>query len=100
MFVGEKIDMEYTLQMGLWNSVFAVPTALVDRYLKLAGKEQLQVLLWMLRHGGESVSPELLAEELGLDQDSVLDGLEYWVQEGLLTGKSGEFSPALSLIHI
>lgn len=94
MFVGEKIDMEYTLQMGLWNSVFAVPTALVDRYLKLAGKEQLQVLLWMLRHGGESVSPELLAEELGLDQDSVLDGLEYWVQEGLLTGKSGEFSPA------
>ena len=39
--------MEYRLHMGPWNSVFAVPTALVDRYLKLAGKEQLQVLLWI-----------------------------------------------------
>ena len=50
--------MEYRLHMGPWNSVFAVPTALVDRYLKLAGKEQLQVLLWMLRHGGEAFSPK------------------------------------------
>ena len=54
--------MEYTLHMGPWSSVFAVPTALVDRYIKLAGKEQLQVLLWMLRHGGEAVQPDLLAQ--------------------------------------
>lgn len=85
--------MEYTLHMGLWNSVFAVPTVLVDRYLKLAGKEQLQVLLWMLRHGGEAVTPETLANNLGLDQDTVLDAVEYWVQEGLLAGKEGELSP-------
>ena len=70
--------MEYRLHMGPWNSVFAVPTALVDRYLKLAGKEQLQVLLWMLRHGGEAFSPEALAQELALDQDAVLDALDYW----------------------
>ena len=88
------MDMEYTLQMGLWNSVFAVPTALVDRYLKLAGKEQLQVLLWMLRHPGEAVSTEELSAELGLDQDSVLDAVEYWVQEGLLLGKEGQLIPA------
>ena len=49
--------MEYRLHMGPWNSVFAVPTALVDRYLKLAGKEQLQVLLWMLRHKDSTVDP-------------------------------------------
>lgn len=94
MSLGEKIGMEYTLQMGLWNSVFAVPTALVDRYLKLAGKEQLQVLLWMLRHPGEAVSTEELSAELGLDQDSVLDAVEYWVQEGLLLGKEGQLIPA------
>ena len=58
--------MEYTLHMGPWSSVFAVPTALVDRYIKLAGKEQLQVLLWMLRHGGEAVQPDLLAQALGM----------------------------------
>ena len=86
--------MDYILHMGAWNSVFAVPTSLVDRYLKLAGKEQLQVLLWMLRHGGEAVAPETLARELGTDVGSVLDALDYWVQEGLLTGSKGELSPA------
>ena len=86
--------MEYTLHMGPWSSVFAVPTALVDRYIKLAGKEQLQVLLWMLRHGGEAVQPDLLAQALGMSLDSALDALDYWVQEGLLAGQEGELSPA------
>lgn len=86
--------MDYTLQIGLWNSVFAVPTALVDRYLKLAGKEQLQVLLWMLRHPGEAATPQALAEYLGTDADTILDALDYWVQEGLLSCRAGELSPA------
>lgn len=86
--------MEYRLHMGPWNSVFAVPTALVDRYLKLAGKEPLQVLLWMLRHGGEAFSPEALAQELALDQDAVLDALDYWQQEGLLASREGQLTPA------
>ena len=38
--------MDYRLDIGMWNQVFAVPCALVDRHLKLAGKEQLQVLLY------------------------------------------------------
>ncbi|MGI6255574.1 MAG: DnaD domain protein [Acutalibacter sp.] len=86
--------MDYTLQIGLWNSVFAVPTALVDRYLKLAGKEQLQVLLWMLRHPGEPATPQALAENLGTDPDTILDAFDYWVQEGLLSCRAGELSPA------
>lgn len=86
--------MDYILNMGPWSSVFAVPTSLVDRYIKLAGKEQLQVLLWMLRHGEEAVSPEKLAQELGIATDSVLDALDYWIQEGLLAGTEGELSPA------
>lgn len=86
--------MEYRLHMGPWNSVFAVPTALVDRYLKLAGKEQLQVLLWMLRHSGEAFSSEALAQELALDQDAVLDALDYWQQEGLLASREGQLTPA------
>lgn len=85
--------MDYTLNMGPWNSVFAVPTALVDRYLRLAGKEQLQVLLWMLRHSGERVSPEKLAQELGMDTDSAMDAVDYWAQEGLLAQAGGQLSP-------
>lgn len=85
--------MDYTLNMGPWNSVFAVPTALVDRYLRLAGKEQLQVLLWMLRHSGERVSPEKLAQELGMDTDSAMDAVDYWTQERLLAQAGGQLSP-------
>ena len=58
--------MDYRLDIGMWNQVFAVPCALVDRHLKLAGKEQLQVLLYALRHAGEGFTPEGLAGDLGM----------------------------------
>ena len=85
--------MKYGLDLGPWNSVFAVPCALVDQHLKLAGKEQLQVILWLLRHGGETVSPEELAETLGMTQDSALDALEYWQKAGLISEHDGVLSP-------
>lgn len=85
--------MEYSLDIGAWNTVFAVPCALVDKHIKLAGKEQLQVILWLLRHGGESVSAEGLAEALGISRDSVLDALDYWIDRGLVAEKSGKLLP-------
>lgn len=78
----------------MWSQVFAVPCALADKHLKLAGREQLQVILWILRHGGERFSPEALAQSLGISQDSALDALEYWVQQGLLRAQDGELRPA------
>lgn len=85
--------MEYTLDLGAWNTVFAVPCALVDRHIKLAGKEQLQTILWVLRHAGETFRPEELAEALGMSLDSALDALEYWADRGLLAGKDGALCP-------
>ena len=87
------MGMEYSLDIGAWNSVFAVPCALVDQHIKLAGKEQLQVLLWFLRHGGKSFSPDDLAGALGISADSALDALEYWVDRGLLAEKAGALYP-------
>ena len=52
--------MEYHLELGPWGQIFPVPCALVDRHLKLAGREQLQVLLWALRHAGEGFSSHSL----------------------------------------
>lgn len=76
--------MEYKLDLGMWNRVFAVPCALVDRHLKLAGKEQLQAILYILRNSGESFSPEGMADALGMSLDSALDALQYWEDRGLL----------------
>lgn len=85
--------MEYILDLGAWNTVFAVPCALVDRHIKLAGKEQLQAILWILRHSGEHFSPEELAQQLGMSTDSALDALEYWADRGLLAEQSGALHP-------
>ncbi len=85
--------MEYNLDLGAWNAVFAVPCALVDRHLKLAGKEQLQAILWILRHAGEVFRPEDLAASLGMSVDNALDALEYWRDRGLLAAKEGSLYP-------
>ncbi len=85
--------MEYRLDIGMWNQVFAVPCALVDRHLKLAGKEQLQVLLYALRHAGEGFTPEGMAEALGMAAEEALDGLEYWCGRGLLNKVGQELLP-------
>lgn len=85
--------MEYTLDLGAWNAVFAVPCALVDRHIKLAGKEQLQTILWVLRHAGEPFRPEQLAKALGISLDSALESLEYWTDRGLLAEQDGALCP-------
>lgn len=86
--------MDYRLDIGMWNQVFAVPCALVDRHLKLAGREQLQVLLFALRHAGDAFTPESMARDLGLTAGQALDGLEYWCDRGLLSQSGGELLPA------
>lgn len=85
--------MEYRLDMGMWNQVFAVPCALVDRHLKLAGKEQLQVLLWALRNAGQAFSPQGMAQALGLSEEGALEALEYWTDRGLLAENRGQLQP-------
>ncbi len=85
--------MEYRLDVGLWNQVFAVPAALVDRHLKLAGKEQLQVILWLLRHPDRGFAPAELAQALGMPEEAALDCLDYWEDRGLLASAMGELRP-------
>lgn len=53
--------MGYKLELGAWSAVFAVPNALVDRYIKEADGDQLKVMLWLLRHNGRPYAAEDLA---------------------------------------
>lgn len=43
--------MSYEINFGPWGSIFAVPTAVADRYLKFCTEEQLKVLLLALGRG-------------------------------------------------
>ncbi len=82
--------MKYSLNAGEWNSVFAVPSSVVDKYIKLAGGSSLKLLLFLLRHGGEEFSEEQLSAELGFRERGELeDAALFWVQRGIIRFDNG-----------
>ena len=86
----EKESIAYSISMGAWNSVFAIPTCVVDEHMKLAGAAQLKVLLYMLRHGGDEVTLDKLAFAIGQKPSDTQDALDYWVNCGLLSDSARE----------
>ena len=59
--------MNYKLNLGCWGSVFAVPSDVVDKYIKIAGGSNIKVLLFFLRHSGEQVTDEIIADALSMN---------------------------------
>ncbi len=59
--------MAYAVENGMWRSVFAVPTELVDAQLKLCGEAPLKVFLALLRYNGGRPVPlrDTVAETQG-----------------------------------
>ncbi|MDR1627453.1 MAG: DnaD domain protein [Oscillospiraceae bacterium] len=78
--------MDYDLNMGQWNSIFAIPKAVVDRHLKMVGSTQLKVLLWILRHSDENFSVGNISKSLFIHPADVKDALQYWVESEILVG--------------
>ena len=86
--------MNYSLDAGAWNSVFAVPAGVVDKYIKLADGASLKLLLYLLRHGGESFTEEQLKSALGIHRDGELeDAAMFWFQRGIIRMDEGELTP-------
>jgi len=76
--------MSYILNLGCWQSVFAVPSELVDKHLRLANASHIKVILYLLRHGGERVDTAALSSAVGLSEGDIEDALLYWQTCGLL----------------
>lgn len=90
-------EMEYSLNAGEWNKVFAVPSSVVDKYIKLASGNALKLLLYLTRHGGESFTAEILRAELGFEELGELeDAALFWVQRGIISAKNTKNAAALS----
>lgn len=71
------LSINYT---GL-SGIFAVPTKLVDDYIKMCSALQLKVLLTALRLAAPTVESEKIAEHLGVSKSDIEDAIEYWVRE-------------------
>ncbi len=87
--------MKYTLNAGEWNSVFAIPTSVVDKYIKLAGAGSLKLLLFLMRHGGKEFSEDELREALGFRREGELeDAALFWVQRGIVRADNSRLTAA------
>lgn len=86
--------MDVTINLGMWNHIFAVPCEVVDKYLKTSAHQQLKVLLWVLRHAGQPCGTEQIAQELRMHPIDVKDCVQFWVDEGLLSVRGGAYVPA------
>lgn len=86
--------MNYKLNLGSWNNVFCVPSVVVDNYIKLASGDNLKIILFFLRNAGTVMEPANAASLLGLSEEQVSDGLEFWVQRGIILKSDGDMAPS------
>lgn len=86
--------MEFKINPLAFAGIFPVPNALVDENIRLAGLVQLKVLLYILRHGTENVTSDIIAETLLIPKEEVSDALVFWLDRGLLV-KDADSAPAV-----
>lgn len=75
--------MGYRVSAGAWSGMFALPSEVVDKYVKLSSAGAVKVLLVIFRNGGR-VEEEEISRKLNMKADDVEDALEYWVECGIL----------------
>ena len=87
--------MSYLIDSGIWSSVFAVPTAVVDDHIKMCSPLSLKILLLMLRHSGTPVDVQWLSERLCIPAGDIADAVNYWVGAGIVreSGAAANASP-------
>ncbi|MFQ8601441.1 MAG: helicase DnaB, partial [Oscillospiraceae bacterium] len=86
--------MGYSIHLGAWNSVFAVPSCVVDEHIRLAGAASLKVLLYLLRNAGNPIDAAQISSALALSEADIQDALNYWVEARLLCADGDGLRPA------
>lgn len=76
--------MSYSVNPSAFKSIFAVPTDIVDKHIRLANEHQLKVLLWILRNSPDNPDIDSMCKDLKIVRDDALDYLQYWVLTGVL----------------
>lgn len=86
--------MSYRINLGQWGSVFAVPSSVVDKHIKLASEAQLKVLLYLLRNADRDISDADISEALRISAEETANAVEFWTERGLLAESGDVFIPA------
>lgn len=86
----EGIVLAYMANSGIWGTMFGVPCAVADQYLKTASEKELKTLLYLLRRPGIACTVEEIAVGTGLPVQQVSDALLFWQQNNVLTSDNAE----------
>ena len=68
------------LKFDFSNGAVAVPTDLIDKYLKLAPSASFKVLLFILRNPNGALDAQQISVATGLTENDVKDCIDYWMQ--------------------
>lgn len=82
--------MSYSVNPSVFKSIFAVPTDIVDKHIRLANEHQLKVLLWILRSSPDNPDIDKMCSALKINKSDAHDYLQYWVLTGVLSSEQGE----------
>ena len=77
--------MSYSVNPSVFKSIFAVPTDIIDKHIRLVNGDQLKVLLWILRNSTDNPDIAEMSKALKMNPSDVADYLQYWVLTGILT---------------
>lgn len=79
----------YKVNPSSYASVFVLPTQIADKHLRMAGKAQLKVLLWLFRNPNTVFELDVISRDTGIPKDEIDDAMLYWIDAGLVM-KDGE----------
>ena len=88
--------MPINIDLGVWNSVFAVPSKVVDEGLKFSDGVKLKVLLFVLRNCGRPLEDVEISKATGVNVTDIPEALDYWVSMGIFSRQKNTFTPVQS----
>lgn len=85
--------MNFQISPQYWTSVFAVPSEIIDKYLKISPENALKVFLYILRKNGSPISIEDICEALSLKSEQVEEAILFWKEKSVI---ADELKPSIS----
>lgn len=84
VFIRERRMLPVEVRLNTALS-FAVPVTVTDHLLKLATFDQLKVLLFVLRHAGETLPDEVIARSCNVSVAAVEEAIVFWQNVNVLS---------------
>lgn len=86
--------MDFALNQEHFLNMFAVPTVVADKHLKLSNEAQLKVLLYVLKNGIQNYDISSIKRATGLDERDITDSITYWINNGVFVSLGAKAEPA------